>query len=142
MVGASTDSGAHQCLDVRCTLLVGQKADVTFHRQADHDVQAVPVRGVEQPAWRDGIRADDIDSVRGHPGKVPLHDLGTGELGTIVQRAKCPVGHTTKVQLILVEEDELATHARTRSVQRSFGHNKRIKQSHAPPGSSTSTPRL
>ena len=61
--GTGTDSGSHQSLEVRGSFLVGKEPDIPFHRHAYHDVQAVPLGGVEKPARRHGVSADCIQAV-------------------------------------------------------------------------------
>jgi hypothetical protein len=74
---------------------------VLFPRQAYHDVEAMPARGVQEPARRHGVGANRVQAVGRHSGEVPLDGARFGVVISVRTGAKRSVGDAADVELIL-----------------------------------------
>ena len=84
-----------------------------FPGQADHNVKAVPPRGVQEPARRHGVGADRVQAVRRHQSEVPLDNFRVPVLVAAYTGTKGSVGRAANVELVLAQMYELASHVRT-----------------------------
>src|SRR6266571_7257281 len=94
-------------------LLVIEKGNVLFPRQAYHDAKAMLLRSIQKPAWRYGVSADRVQVVSGHLSKVSLDSFWAAILAAILARAKWAIRDAPDVQLLIPHKDEFALHARS-----------------------------
>src|SRR5258705_9368987 len=111
MAGGGADAGAYDLLDVGSLLLFCEEPDVTLHREADHDAQAMTLCCVQEPDGWHGIEADGVEAIRGHRGEIPLDYVGLGYLGSVRPRSERSVGHAADVELLVADEEKLAVDA-------------------------------
>ena len=105
---------ADPLLDRPRALAVVQEGHVLLPGQPDHDHQPVPLRGVEQPAWRDRVGAQRVEAVPGHRREVGLDHARIGVVAAGVVRAERAVGHALDEDLPLFPQEELTPDVRTR----------------------------
>jgi hypothetical protein len=113
--GAMSSATAHLCADTPKDfpreLLSVQKSDVLLPGEARHHSEALPLRGVEQPARRNIVRPDGVDSTLGDTGEVSLDHFSPRERASICVRSERPVSHTANIEFLVTHKEELAFHA-------------------------------
>src|SRR5437764_828460 len=91
-----------------------QERNMLFPGQTHHDVETMPLRGIQQPGWRRRISADGIDAVCGHLTKVAIDDFGLRKLAHAGVRTKGSVGYTLDVKLVATRGQKLALRSNSR----------------------------
>ena len=110
---ADADLGANQRLDIGRPPTIDQVPNVLLGAEADHDVKAVGGRDVEQRPGRHRMRdANSVEAVGRHQGEVPLDRCEVVILAAVGVRLERPVRHAPDVDLLVVDEEELAPGAR------------------------------
>ena len=117
MRGGGAHGRPHDVLDLGLATLaaLGDEPDVALDGDPDHHVQPVTPRRVEEPERRHGVGAHGVEAGRRHQCEIALDDVGGGHLAAVRLWTKRAVGDAADVELLIPDEQELATHARRRS---------------------------
>src|SRR5438093_4754011 len=73
----------------------------------------MPLRGVQEPARRQRVRADGVEAVGRHLREVTLDHIGAGVGGAILGGPEGAVRDAADIQLLRADKEEFALHAGT-----------------------------
>src|SRR5262245_48012007 len=114
VAGQAPDALAYQPDHIGRPLAVDQISRIVLGAQPHHDVQSMALGGVQQCAGRHGVwDANGVEIVPRHLREVPLDDGEIVVLATLGIRPERPVGDAAHPQLLVADEEELATRPRT-----------------------------
>jgi hypothetical protein len=112
-----TSTGAHTspdaCLDALGALFIIEKGHMLFPWQTYHHPQTVALCRIKKPARRYGIRADGVQAVIRHLGKVILDGLGIMILVAIRIGMKRPICNTSNPEFFVPNEKKFPLNFRT-----------------------------
>src|SRR5262245_22012571 len=113
MTGACADCLADARTNIAGPLLVVQKCNVLFPREANHYVQVAFKCTIQKPDRRNGVSANSIDATTSHQPKVPLDLPAVMKFHAALIRTERAVGHTTNPKLVVAGIKKLSADART-----------------------------
>src|SRR5262249_48498182 len=112
MAGEPRDIGAQITHDAADASRIVAECDVLLPRQPDHDAQAVGRCDVHQPARRQGIDADRIESGDRHRLEIALDDGPGRKLNARRIGPERPIGDAADPEFLVADIQELAAHIR------------------------------
>ena len=108
MTRAGPHIGAHAIPDFAAAPPAIEKRHVLLPGQADHDAQSPFPCTVEQPAWRDRVGANGVETVTGDQREVALDRLPVVKLIAVLVWPEGPVCRAFNPQLGFAGVDEFS----------------------------------
>jgi len=102
MTGALASTSLNPLLDILDSVRILEKGKISLSLQPHDDVQSMLLCNIQQPSRRCIVRPDGVHAVRGHQGKVPLHNFESRVCGAKAIGVKGSVGYAAHEKFLAV----------------------------------------
>jgi len=84
-----------------------------FPRNTNHDLQSIPLCNIQQPSRRNRVRADGINTVFRHTGKILFNHFAFGKQLLCFIRTKSTVSYTSNIKFFFPNKYKVSSYFRS-----------------------------